>query len=68
MRDLSGDLIFLAERPFWPKGLEALSPAVAKQKVPGKAGAFSRDRESIDQRIVHDAAKGTGKNIYSENF
>jgi hypothetical protein len=57
----------LLEKPsVWPQGLISLPVDRVKDHVLENAGAFPRDRDSIDRKIIDGVISGKGKIIDSE--
>ncbi len=57
----------LPSPPVWPAGLDAASPAAARDHVAKFAGARPAQRDPIDQRIVSVAFDGSAKIINSQD-
>ncbi|NMC39556.1 MAG: pectate lyase, partial [Bacteroidales bacterium] len=66
-KELSGNYTIIEDRPFWPEGLKSLPSEEVKNSVLENAGAFPRDRDATDKRIIEGAKNGTGRIINSEN-
>ena len=66
-RIVAGKIVALAEKPVWPAGLEALPATKTMEYVLQHAGARPRDRDAVDQRIVHEFRNRTGRVIDSQD-
>lgn len=62
--EIGGKPTILKDRPFWPAGFTAMPADKVAEHVLATAGAWPRD--AIDQRIVEQTRKGTGKIIDSQ--
>ena len=62
----TGSLTLVQERPVWLENLAVMLSSKVKAFVLKNAGARPWDRDEIDQRIISEAQKGTGRIIDSE--
>jgi hypothetical protein len=64
---VSGQIIELTEKPFWPVNISAIPATDVVDYVTKNAGARPKERDEIDKRIVNDFLNRTGKIIDSQD-
>lgn len=62
----SGEVVILAEKPYWPAGLVALPAGEVIEHVLARAGARPKDRDEVDQRLIREFLERTGRIIDSQ--
>jgi len=63
----SGEINLLKDQPVWPLGLKAMPAKDTVTWVTEHAGARQKDRDAVDQRIVHEFERRQGRLIDSQD-